>query len=170
MAFHPPEVDPLARAIAELLTARGQRLAVVETTAGGLISARLLAIPGASAFYERGIIAYSGRPKLEAVGVDRAVIETHGAVSREAVSAMAEAIRERARVEYAVAESGIAGPQASRRSPKPVGAVVLAVAGPANTTSEDHTFPGSRVEVMGHIAQRALELLHETLTHAGDAP
>lgn len=153
------ESDELAAAIGEALLGRGAKVAVAETTAGGLISARLLSVPGASGWFERGVVAYSGPAKIDGLGVDREVLREYGAVSKEAVAAMAESMRRLADVEYGVAESGIAGPQGSRRSPKPVGSAVLAVAGPEGTVAEEHVFAGTRVQVMGQIAQRVLEML-----------
>lgn len=157
------EDDRLATAIGEMLVACEERVAIAETTAGGLISARLLSVPGASRWFERGVVAYSGPAKIDGLGVDREVLREHGAVSPQAVAAMAESLRSLADVAYAVAESGIAGPQGSRRSPKPVGSCVIAVAGPKGTTAEEHVFAGTRVQVMGQIAERALEMLGEAL-------
>ena len=155
--------DAAANAVAAALLARGARVAVAETTAGGLISARLLSVPGASSWFDRGVVCYGGRSKQETTGVDPELLRTYGAVSVEAVSAMAERLRAVANVEYALAESGIAGPLGSRRSPKPVGSVVIAVAGPGGATAGEHQFAGSRVEVMEQIADRALALLQDTI-------
>jgi PncC family amidohydrolase len=155
------EDDPLARAVAGALIAAGARVAVAETTAGGLISARLLSVPGASAWFDRGVVCYGGRSKQETTGVDVEVLRQYGAVSPEGVTAMAEGLRTFAGVDWAVAESGIAGPQGSRRSPKQVGSVVIAVAGPEGSRAEELVFPGSRVEVMEAIAGRALAMLLE---------
>ncbi|MEX2080623.1 MAG: CinA family protein [Dehalococcoidia bacterium] len=170
MPGFPADDDPLAAEIGELLVARDARLAIAETTAGGLISARLLSVPGASRWFDRGFVAYSGPAKLESLQMDREVLREHGAVSPRAVAAMAEAACKVSGVAYAIAESGIAGPQTSRRSPKPVGSVVIAVATPAGSVAEEHTFPGSRAEIMGHIAQRALELLAEALRSSASPP
>jgi PncC family amidohydrolase len=160
MSTFPSDSDPLAAELGGELQAQGVRLAVVETTAGGLVAARLLSVPGASNWFDRGYVAYSGPAKAD-LGVDLDVLRTHGAVSREAVAAMASTVRTRAGVAYAVAESGIAGPQGSRRSPKPVGAVAIAVAGPARTNAVELQLEGSRVEVMQAIAEAALTLLLE---------
>ncbi len=157
------EEDSLAASIGDALVASAGRVAVAETTAGGLICARLLSVPGASRWFERGVVAYSGQAKIDSLGVDREVMREYGAVSPQAVSAMAESLRGLAGVAYAVAESGIAGPQGSRRSPKPVGSCVIAVAGPGGTVAEEHVFEGTRVLVMGQIAERALEMLREAL-------
>jgi PncC family amidohydrolase len=155
--------DPVAARVAAALRSRGWRLAVAETTAGGLISARLLSVPGASAWFDRGVVCYSAAAKMAATGVPAAVLEEHGAVSEAAVTAMAQGLRALSGADVALAESGIAGPLNGRRSTKPVGAVVIAIAGPGGMVVRDAVFPGSRIEVMAQIAGRALELLAETL-------
>lgn len=157
------EDDTLATAIGEALVARGERVAVSETTAGGLISARMLSVPGASRWFESGLVPYSGPQKWAALGIDREVAREHGAVSPEWVTATAAAMRAATGVAWGVAESGIAGPQGSRRSPKPVGSVAIAVVGPGVSVAEERVFPGSRVQVMEQIAQRALEMVREAL-------
>jgi PncC family amidohydrolase len=157
--MYPHADDTLARAVADALRARDATLAVAETTAGGLISARLLSVPGASAWFERGVIAYSAAAKRDLSPNADEILRTHGAVSREFVADLAEQLRASANTAYALAESGIAGPQTGRRSAKPVGSVVVAVAGPGSTQVEEHVFPGSRTEVMVAIADRALILL-----------
>lgn len=161
------EDDVLAGAVGEALVARGVKVAVSETTAGGLISARMLSVPGASRWFDGGIIPYAGAHRFEALGLDREIARQHGAVSPEWVTATAEGMLRMTGAAYAVAESGIAGPQGSRRSPKPVGSVVIAVAGPNGCRAEEHVFPGSRVQVMRQISERALELLRETLERDG---
>ena len=162
-ARFPLEEDTLANEIGELLMARGEKVAVSETTAGGLISARMLSVPGASRWFDAGLVPYSSPTKWEVLGMDRELAREYGAVSPQWTSATAEAIRRATGVAWGVAESGIAGPQGSRRSPKPVGSVAMAVAGPNGTTAEEHIFPGSRAEVMVQISERALELLRDTL-------
>jgi PncC family amidohydrolase len=159
----PLEDDQLAARIGELLMERGERVAVSETTAGGLVSARMLSVPGASRWYEGGLVPYTGVHKWEQLGVDREIAREHGAVSPQWVAATAEGLVRATEAAWAVAESGIAGPQGSRRSPKPVGSVAIAVAGPDGTVSEEQTFPGSRAEVMRQISERCLELLLEQL-------
>lgn len=162
-AGYPLDDDELAAAIGEALVARGEKVAVSETTAGGLISARMLSVPAASRWFESGLVPYSSPTKWTALGMDREIAREHGAVSRQWVAATAEAMRRATGVAWAVAESGIAGPAGSRRSPKPVGSVAIAVAGPDGTRSEEFVFPGSRAEVMRRISQRALELLRAQL-------
>lgn len=167
MERFPLEDDALCAEIGELLVARGEKVAVSETTAGGLISARMLSVPGASRWYDGGIVPYAGAHRWEQLGLDREIAREHGAVSPQWVSATAEGLRKAMGAAWAVAESGIAGPQGSRRSPKPVGSVVMAVTGPNGTVTEEHVFPGTRAQVMLQIAQRALELLREQIKGAG---
>lgn len=166
----PLEQDGLALAVGSALEARGMRVAVAETTAGGLISARLLSVAGASRWFERGVVAYSGSAKVEALGVGRELLREAGAVSGPAVAAMAEGLRRQSAVDIAVAESGIAGPQGSRRSPKPVGSVVIAVCGPAGTRVEERQFEGTRAQVMEGIAGAALTVLLAEIERTGPGP
>lgn len=158
----PFENDELAARVGRELQARGARLATVESTAGGLIAARVLSVPGASNWFDRGYIAYSGKSKVE-LGVAPELLKTYGAVSPEAVIATATAVRDRSGVDFVVAESGIAGPQGSRRSPKPVGSVALAVAGPDGTKAIELQLSGSRVEIMLAIAEASLDLLLQAI-------
>lgn len=159
----PREDDELAAAVGAALVARRARVAVVETTAGGLISARLVSVPGASRWFERGVVAYTRESKLELAPRAAAVMAAHGAVSGELVAVLAEAMRERSGAEFALAESGIAGPQDGRRSSKAPGTVVIAVATPEGTVVEEDFLPGTRAEVMIRIAERALEVLREAV-------
>ena len=166
MSF-PLEDDALAAEIGELLVARGEKVAVSETTAGGLICARMLSVPAASRWFDGGLVPYSGAHKWEQLGLDREIAREHGAVSPQWVSATAEAMRRATGAAWAVAESGIAGPQGSRRSPKPVGSVAIAVSGPNGTNAVEMLLPGTRAQVMVAISQKTLELLREALKSAG---
>lgn len=165
--MYPLENDELAAELGELLVARGEKVGVSETTAGGLISARMLSVPGASRWYDGGLVPYAGAHRWEQLGLDREIAREHGAVSPQWVAATAEALKRAMGPAWAVAESGIAGPLGSRRSPKPVGSVAIACTGPGGTVTEEQVFPGSRAEVMSQISQRVLELLLEQVKAAG---
>jgi PncC family amidohydrolase len=160
------ENDELCIAIGDALVARGEKVAVSETTAGGLISARMLSVPGASRWFDGAVVPYSGAHRWEQLGVDREIAREHGAVSEPWVRATAEGLARAMSTAWAVAESGIAGPQGSRRSPKPVGSVAIAVVGPGGTVSEEVVLPGTRVEVMEAITNRCLRLLLERVEGA----
>jgi PncC family amidohydrolase len=162
----PLEYDELATEVGELLMARQEKVCASETTAGGLISARMLSVPGASRWFESGLVPYSSPTKWEGLAMDREIAREHGAVSPQWTTATAEAMSRLTSAAWAVAESGIAGPQGSRRSPKPVGSVAIAVHGPNGSVAEEHVFPGSRAEVMIQISQRTLEMLRDALKRA----
>ena len=104
-------------------------MAVAETTAGGLVSAALVAVPGSSGYFERGIVAYSKESKLTSLGMDETELDADGAVSAETAAVMAKAVQDLAGATYGLAETGIAGPIRGR-SPKPIGTVHLAIASP----------------------------------------
>lgn len=141
----------------------GVRLVLVEACTGGLVCARLTDVPGASAVVERGFIPYSNESKVEQLGVPLELLVAHGSVSAEAVEALAHAALERSRADWAVAETGIAGPGGGTPD-KPVGLAFLAVLRRGGqATVERHVFPGNRREVRRAVTERALTLLLERL-------
>jgi nicotinamide-nucleotide amidase len=105
----------------------GLTLATAESCTGGLIAATLTEVAGSSDVVERGYVTYSNRAKTELVAVPQKAIATHGAVSEIVARAMAEGARKRARVDIAVAVTGISGPGGGSPA-KPVGLVHLACA------------------------------------------
>lgn len=117
----------LLQDLAQALLGRRQVMAAAESCTGGLIAATCTSLPGASLWFERGVVSYSNAAKTEMLGVPAALIEAHGAVSEEVALAMAEGLLARAPVDYAVAVTGIAGPDGGSAA-KPVGTVWLALA------------------------------------------
>ncbi|ADO68440.1 CinA family protein [Stigmatella aurantiaca] len=150
-----------ARSVLERCREARVRLALAEACSGGLIAARLTAVPGASAVLERAFVPYSNESKEDLLGVPGPLMREHGAVSAEVVQAMAEGLLARTPVELVLAETGIAGPGGG--SPlKPVGLVFLACARRGGAVKvERHVFPGNRAEVRHAIATRGLALLLE---------
>lgn len=141
----------------------GLRLAVAESCTGGLVSACLTDIPGASAVFERAFITYSNDAKHEMLGVSAAVLGQRGAVSEEVARAMAEGVLARAPVELAAAITGVAGPGGGTRE-KPVGLVHIAAARRGlPTRHEMHVFTGERARVRAASAQAALKMLLDFL-------
>ncbi|MCX2726709.1 CinA family protein [Thermomicrobium sp. 4228-Ro] len=149
---------PLAREVYEILTQRQLTLATAESCTGGLIGHLVTTVPGSSAYYLGGVIAYSNRVKETFLGVPAEVLRTVGAVSRECAEAMARGARERFGSDYAVATTGIAGPSGGTPS-KPVGLVYVACAGPHGVTVEEYRFVGTRWENIEQAAEAALRLL-----------
>ncbi len=122
-------LDLLALAEEVLNRARGLGLTVAtaESCTGGLEAAALTSIAGSSDVFERGFVTYSNEAKAEMLGVDPALIETHGAVSREVAIAMAACTLRQSRAQLSVAVTGIAGPGGGSAE-KPVGLVHFAAA------------------------------------------
>jgi nicotinamide-nucleotide amidase len=109
------------------LRARGVMLATAESCTGGLIAAACTSVAGSSDWFERGFVTYSNAAKTEMLGVDAALIATHGAVSAEVARAMAEGALAHSHASLAVAVTGIAGPSGATPG-KPVGTVWFALA------------------------------------------
>jgi PncC family amidohydrolase len=139
-------VEQIVARIAELLTARGEVLAVAESSTGGLISSFLTDRPGSSAWYVGGVIAYSTASKRQTMGVSAEAIGRHGSVSRETARGLAEGARRLFDAAWAIGETGIAGPQTGRRSSKPAGYACISVAGPDDR--------GEAIEVMTGLGDR----------------
>ncbi|MGH7531631.1 MAG: competence/damage-inducible protein A, partial [Gemmatimonadales bacterium] len=114
----------LAAVVLTLLRSRGDRLAVAESCTGGLLAQRITAIPGASAVFAGGVVAYDDAVKSGWLDVPAPLLEAHGAVSEPAVRAMAEGARRRFGVAAAIAITGVAGPSGGTPE-KPVGTVWL---------------------------------------------
>ncbi|WP_029889883.1 CinA family protein [Polycyclovorans algicola] len=138
------------------LQQRSQWLAVAESCTGGLIAAQITDIPGASGWFDRGVVSYSNRAKTELLGVPEALIAAHGAVSGEVARAMAAGLRQRAGVHWTVAVTGVAGPGGGTPD-KPVGTVWIAWAGPDGSVDAAHClFNGDRASVRLQTVERAL--------------
>jgi nicotinamide-nucleotide amidase len=152
----------LPRVVTDLLRERSLTLALAESCTGGLLSARLTEVPGVSAVLDRAVVSYANRSKVEALGVDEALIERHGAVSEEVAAAMAAGVMRAARTEVAVAITGIAGPDGGTAD-KPVGLVYVAICGAAGTRVRRNHFPGGRELVRQQATQIALEMLRRGL-------
>lgn len=156
--FYGEEETLLAGTVIDILKSRGKTLSVAESCTGGMIGARLTAVPGASAVFTGGVVSYDDAVKQEQLGVPAEVLEHHGAVSEETARAMAAGAARVFRTSCAVAVTGVAGPSGGTPE-KPVGTVWLAVLVDGATTAVRRTFPGSREEIRGRSAQTALDLL-----------
>ncbi|MCY3681054.1 MAG: CinA family protein [Gemmatimonadetes bacterium] len=152
--------EQLEEKLGILLREWGWNIAVAETTTGGLISARIVSVPGSSAYYERGVIAYSALSKCEMLKIDEKVMDTYGAVSVEAACAMAKGVRNVSGADLGLAETGIAGPIRGR-SPKPIGTAYIAVAGAEGVVCEVFQFDGDRDAIRNAIADAALKMVIE---------
>jgi PncC family amidohydrolase len=154
-----------AERVGELLLARGWKVAVMESTAGGLISAALLTVPGSSRYYERGVIAYSRAAKLETLGLPPELYTERGSTHQAAVRAMAEGVRRISGSQVGVAESGVAGPGVGR-SGLPIGTVWAAVVTPERGLERELHLPGDRAQIMSGIVEAIFGMLEEVLDPA----
>src|SRR5258705_10393467 len=107
-----------------LLTARQESIAVAESLTGGLLAGALTDVPGASAVFRGGVVAYAAELKAVLLGVDRGLLDAHGAVSAEVAAAMAEGVRTRLGAAVGAATTGVAGPDPAEG--KPAGTVYVA--------------------------------------------
>ncbi len=135
-------MDGLARQIVDLLTARGQTVAVAESLTGGLVAAALTSIPGASVVVRGGIVAYATDLKAALLGVPADLLARHGPVDPGVAAAMAAGVRARLGACYGVATTGVAGPGPA--DGKPQGTVFIAVDGPSGPVGSGFHLAGDR--------------------------
>jgi nicotinamide-nucleotide amidase len=152
----------LEQAIGSMLKERGQSLALAESCTGGYLSHLVTAVPGSSAYYIGGVVSYANAVKMEELGIPSDMLELNGAVSRPVAERMAQGVREALRSDWALATTGIAGPDGGTPE-KPVGTVWVAVAGPNGVSSRLGSFPGGRSLVIERAAMSALNMLRKAL-------
>ncbi|MHC4355950.1 MAG: competence/damage-inducible protein A, partial [Planctomycetota bacterium] len=116
----------LAEVVGQRLAGKGKSVAVAESCTGGLISKLITDIPGASAYFKRGWVTYSNDAKSSELGVPAELIARHGAVSEQVAREMAQAARRKARTDFAIGITGIAGPGGATEQ-KPAGLVYISV-------------------------------------------
>jgi nicotinamide-nucleotide amidase len=158
-------VNALARRVGRRLKAAGAKLATAESCTGGWVSQAVTAISGSSEWFDRGFVTYSNEAKRQMLGVKRATLKKHGAVSEETAREMAKGALKRSRATIAVAVTGVAGPTGGSDS-KPVGTVCFAFAVSRAVFSETRHFKGNRGSIRRQSVVRALEGVLETLTRA----
>ena len=122
-------IDP-ATALGARLAARRETVAVAETSAGGLVSAALLAVPGASAYYLGGVVTYTARAREALLGITDADMAGIRSASEPYALLLARTVRARLGTDWGIAETGAAGPTGNRYG-DPAGHTCIAVAGPA---------------------------------------
>ncbi len=149
-----------AAAVAALLKARGETLAVAESSAGGLINAALVAVPGASAYYLGGAIIYTPKGRQALLGLD--VPKGVRSASEAFAAILAGSVREKLGATWGLAETGASGPTGNRYGDAP-GHACIAVAGPAQAVITIETGSAEREANMLTFAAKALELLEGCL-------
>ncbi|MDB5561032.1 MAG: C-terminal domain of CinA type protein Implicated in repair function with RecA and MutS [Hyphomicrobiales bacterium] len=161
----PSRIAALAADTITALIAAHKTIVTAESCTGGLIAGALTSISGSSAAVYGGFITYANAAKIAMLALPEELIATHGAVSREVAIAMADGARLKSGADYAIAVTGIAGPNGGSEQ-KPVGLVHFACAGPHGTWHIERRFGTiGRDEVREETVVAALELVLETFGH-----
>ncbi len=148
--------------VGELLKERKMTVSVAESCTGGLIGHRLTTISGSSLYFERGLIVYSNRSKVEMLGVMQQTIDSYGAVSDQTVREMAEGVKKIAKTDLGLAVTGIAGPLGESED-KPVGTVFIGLSADGKIFSAQYRFSGDRDKVKLNTSEMALDWVRRYL-------
>ena len=152
----------LAEEVVKMLKNAGMTVTTVESCTGGLISATLVDVAGASAVLNQAYVTYANEAKQSLVGVKAETLEAYGAVSEQTAREMAEVGAKAANADAALAVTGIAGPDGGTAE-KPVGLVYIGCHVNGNTVVERNVFSGNRREVREQSVGAALALLKRQL-------
>jgi nicotinamide-nucleotide amidase len=158
----------LEEVVARLLFERNLTLSTAESCTGGLIASRLTDIPGASSFFERGIVSYSNGAKVELLNVSEEILQTYGAVSKEVAEQMAVGLRLSCGTDLSLAVTGIMGPGGASIN-KPVGLVYIALASENECKVQEFRFGEDRLTNKDKTSQKALDMLRRYLHGIVDA-
>jgi nicotinamide-nucleotide amidase len=148
----------LAEVVGEQLARQKKTLAVAESCTGGLLAKLITDISGASGYFTHGWITYSNPAKTTELGVPSDLIEKYGAVSEQVAEAMAQGARKKAATDFAIAITGIAGPDGATKE-KPVGLVYISVDSDNGCDTQCYLFSGGRDSIRLRAAQTALNML-----------
>jgi nicotinamide-nucleotide amidase len=154
--------ETIEQIVSYLLQMRSMTLATAESCTGGLLAERITSLGGSSRYFLGGAVVYSNELKTQFANVPKALIDQHGAVSREVAASMAEGIRKRCLSSYGVGITGVAGPGGGSEQ-KPVGLVYIALAGEEGTQVVERNFPGDRKRIRQFATQQALEMIRRAL-------
>lgn len=160
---------PIAAVIGKLLKANGLTLGLAESCTGGLIAHKITDIPGSSAYFDGGIVCYAYSVKENLLDVRQQTLEQEGAVSEATVLQMAKQARKNLQTDYALAISGILGPDGGTKE-KPVGTVWMAISGPSGTRAKRFYFRFDRWRNKELAANTALEWLRQSLENDFSEP
>jgi nicotinamide-nucleotide amidase len=159
--------EELQDAVIRLLGQKRKSLATAESITAGLIARRLGQVPGASAWFHGGVVAYVNRVKAEVLGVPEDLLDKHGAVSAQVVEGMAVGCRKRLGTDIAVSTSGLAGPTGATPD-KPIGLVYVGLAWEGGSRTASHSWSGTRQEIQSRTAKMALNMVRLHLLEQAD--
>jgi len=156
------DVADLQSVVVQALKERGKTVSTAESCTGGLVANMITDVAGASAVFSGGFVTYSNQAKTDLLGVPAAMVEEHSAVSAPVAQAMAEGARQRMHSDFALAVTGVAGPDSDERG-NPVGLIFVALASAEETQIKKLEFASSRQRVRRMAAMTALDLLRKKL-------
>jgi nicotinamide-nucleotide amidase len=154
--------EALEEVVTKLLTDNNLTIAVAESCTGGLIADRITNVSGSSKYFDRGVVAYSNKSKVELLNVPEDVISSFGAVSKETAEAMAEGVRKSSKTNIGLSTTGIAGPTGGTEE-KPVGLVWIGYSDDKKTIAERFYFGDDRFRVKIRTSQAALNIIRKQL-------
>jgi nicotinamide-nucleotide amidase len=154
------EDEGLEITIGKILKAKNKTLATAESCTGGYIAHLITSIPGSSAYFNGSIVSYANEVKENVLGVSLEILKTAGAVSEETVTQMVKGVIEKINVDFAVATSGIMGPDGGTKE-KPVGTVWIAVGNREKTEAQKLFFRFDRERNIEMTAQAALNMMRK---------
>ena len=160
--FGEEDGEPLEETLQKIFTAKQATLAAAESFTGGRIAAQLTAVPGASAYFQGGVVSYATEVKTGLLGVSQDLVEAYSVVSSEVAKAMAENVRDLLHADFAVATTGNAGPTKGDAD-TPVGEVWIAVAGPGGSYAESFSMGNHRERIVQKSVHKAFEMLQREI-------
>ncbi len=149
-------------AIGKLLTKNKQTIATAESCTGGNIAHKITTVPGSSAYFIGAIVSYNVRIKTKELNIGSELIEKYSVVSKEVATAMAKAIQQKFKTDYAIATTGNAGPTTDKTDTT-VGTVFIAIATPKGVITKEFYFGKPREKVIERTSNKALEMLKQEI-------
>lgn len=156
------EETTLEKSVADLALANRLTITCAESCTGGMLSARLINVPGISEIYKSGVVTYSNKAKRRLLGVKKSTLQKHGAVSEKTAEEMAKGAAVMFKADVAVAITGIAGPDGGTET-KPVGLVYIACHVKGKVTVREYRFSGNRTKIRESAVSAALALMRECI-------
>lgn len=154
--------ETMEEIVGNLLKIQKKTLSIAESCTGGLIGSRITEVTGSSEYFIEGAITYHNDAKIKTLSVPKELIENFGAVSAEVAEAMARGMREKAKTDYAISVTGIAGPTGGTEA-KPVGTVFIGYADIEEVKSFKILLPGDRYLIRWRASQAALDYLRRQI-------
>lgn len=159
-----PNITNLTLKLSEALIRKGWTLSTAESCTGGGLAYAITGVGGSSSWFEQGFVTYSNQAKMDQLNVSKKLLDNYGAVSGQAVLAMAKGAMQNASADISVAISGIAGPSGGTED-KPVGTVWIAWATQATNYNQRYQFTGDRKTIREGAISAALKGLIALVTH-----